>query len=143
LRRCTRHYKGDKLIRLIVLHKSSTMFIDFDNTAVFWFLPGEQGSCAGVWSSSQMAREAGETFLHNDCQLGSGTGCAKPIFSNALVITCIFKSQLVDEQDPTALHLHPSEIPDGLAILQPEQHWKRLPRTVAHKPGGIPPREGH
>lgn len=110
---------------------------------VFGFLPGEQGHCAGVRRSSQVARAAGETFFHNDRQPGNGAGCPKPVFSDALIVTCVLQSQLVDEQHPRALHLHSPERSNGLAVLQPVQHWERFPRTVAQKPGGIPPGEGH
>lgn len=106
-------------------------------------LPGEQGSCTGVGCSRQVTRRAGQTFPHNDRQLGSGTGRAQPVVCYALVVACILQCQLVDEQDSRALGLHSSEGLDGLAILQPVQHWRRLPRAVAHKPGCVSPGEGH
>ena len=109
---------------------------------VLRFLPGEQGSRAGVGSGRQVARRAGQTFPHNDRQLGSGTGRAQPIVCYALVVARILQRQLVDEQDSGALALHPPERLDRLAILQPVQHWGRLPGAVAHKPGCVSPGEG-
>lgn len=109
---------------------------------VLRFLPGEQCSCAGVGRGRQVARRAGQTFPHNDRQLGSGTGSAQPVVCYALVVARILQCQLVDKQDSGALALHPSKRPDGLAVLQPVQHWRRLPRTVAHKPGCVSPGEG-
>lgn len=76
---------------------------------VLWFLPGEQGSCAGVGHGRQVARRAGQTFPHNDCQLGSGTGRPKPIVCYALVVAGILQCQLVDEQDSRTLALDPSK----------------------------------
>lgn len=76
---------------------------------VLGLLPGEQGRCAGVWRGSQVVRGTGQTFSHNDCQLGGGTCCPQPIVCYALVITSIFRCQLVDEQNPGALALDPPE----------------------------------
>lgn len=106
---------------------------------VFRFLPGEQGSCAGVGCSRQVTRRAGQTFPYDDRQFGSGTGRAQPIVRYALVVACVLQCQLVDEQDSRALSLHSSEWLDGLAVLQPVQHWRRLPRAVTHKPGCVSP----
>lgn len=106
-------------------------------------LPGEQGSGAGVRHCRQVARRAGQTLPHNDRQLGSGTGCAKLTVSYALIVAVILQSQLVDEQHSGTLRFHPSERLDELAILQPAQHRRRLPRAVAQKSGCISSRQGH
>lgn len=90
-----------------------------------------------------MARRAGQTFPYNDCQLGSGAGRAQSIVRYALVVPCVLQCQLVDEQDSRVLGLHSSERLDGLAVLQPVQHRRRLTRAVAHKPGCVSPGEGH
>lgn len=84
---------------------------------VLGLLPGEQGRCAGIWRGSQVVRGAGQTFPHNDCQLGGGTCCPQSIVCYALVITGIFWRQLVNEQNPGALALDPPERLDGLAIF--------------------------
>lgn len=76
---------------------------------VLRFFPGEQGSCAGVGRGRQVVRRAGQTFPHNDRQLGSGTGCPQPIVCYALVVARILQCQLVDEQESGALALDPSE----------------------------------
>lgn len=91
----------------------------------------------------QVARGAGKTLPHDDRQLGGGTGRAQVVVCDTLVVAGVLQGQLVDEQHPGALGLHPSEGPDGLAILQPVQGRRRLPGAVAHEPGRVPPREGH
>lgn len=109
---------------------------------VFGRLPGEQGRCAGVRRSSQVARGAGETFPHDDRQLGGGACCPQSIVCYALVITGILRCQLVDEQNSGALALDPPEWLDGLAVLQPVQYWRRLTCAVAHEPGSVAPGQG-
>lgn len=104
---------------------------------VLGFLPGKQGGCAGVRRSGHVLRSAGQTFSHDDRQLGSGTCGSQSIVSYALVITRVFQCQLVDEQDPGALALEPPEWLDGLAVLEPVQDWGRLTCAVAHKSGCV------
>lgn len=76
---------------------------------VLGLLPGEQGRRAGVRCGSQMVRGAGQTFPHDDRQLGGGTCCPQSIVCYALVITGILWCQLVDEQNPGALALDTPE----------------------------------
>lgn len=109
---------------------------------VLRFLPGEQGSCAGVGRGGQVARRAGQTLPHDHRQLGGGACRAQPIVSYALVVARVLQCQLVDEQDSRGLALRASEGLDGLAVLQPVQHRRRLPGAVAHEPGCVAPGEG-
>lgn len=76
---------------------------------VLRLLPGEQGRCAGVGCGSQVVRGAGQTFPHDDRQLGGGACCPQSVVCYALVITGILRCQLVDEQNPGALALDPPE----------------------------------
>lgn len=104
---------------------------------VLRFLPGEQGGGAGVGRDDQVSRGAGQTLPHDDRQLGGGAGRAQAVVRDALVVAGVLQGQLVDEQDPGALALHPPERADGLAVLQPVQDRRRLPGAVAHKPGCV------
>lgn len=109
---------------------------------VLRLLPGEQGAGAGVGGGSQVVGRAGQTLSHDHRQLGGGAGRPQPVVGDALVVAGVLQRQLVDEQDPPDLALDPSGRLDGLAVLQPVQHRRRLPGAVAHEPGRVSPGKG-
>lgn len=57
---------------------------------VLGFLPGEQGGGAGG-RGGQVARRAGQTFPHNDRQLGGGTRRAQSVVRDALVVALVLQ----------------------------------------------------
>ena len=116
-------YKSGHTCGALAVHRVADDLV----CVVLWFLPGEQGRCAGVGHSREVARWAWQTFPHNDRQLGSCAGCAKPVVCYALVVALVLQGQLVDEQDPRALGLHSSERLNGMTVLKPVQHRRRFP----------------
>lgn len=109
---------------------------------VLWLLPGEQGAGAGVGGGSQVVGRAGQTLPHNHRELGRGARRPQPVVGDALVVAGVLQRQLVDEQESPDLALDPPGRLDGLAVLQPVQHRRRLPRAVAHEPGRVSPGKG-
>lgn len=108
---------------------------------VLWRIPREQDGGAGLSRSLEMKRTARKPRPHNDGQFGSGTGGAQDIGGEALVIPGIFRSQLVDEENPGALSLHTRCPLQTLTVLQPQQRRSRRTRTVTHKPRRVPLRQ--
>lgn len=84
---------------------------------VLRFLPSEEGSCAGVRCDRQVPWGAGQTLPHNNSEYGSGAGCAQTIICYALVVTCVFQCQLVNEEHSRALDLHSPERLQRLSIF--------------------------